>query len=71
MSSLQANGQCARCKQPLESTTDEPAYLVSTAAEMLCPQCRQEYLADLMKDALQRSALKLCVLQERRKNSKA
>ena len=70
MSGLYANGQCAQCKQPLEPTTDEPSYLVSTAAEMLCPQCRQQYLADLMMDALQRSALKLCMLQERRKNSK-
>ena len=70
MSCPQANGQCVQCKQPLEPTTDEPSYLVSTAAEMLCPQCRQQYLADLMMDALQRSALKLCMLRERRQNSK-
>lgn len=71
MSGLQANGQCAQCKQPLEPTTDKPSYLVSSAAEMLYPQCRQQYLTDLMKDPLPRNTIKLCVLQERRKNSKA
>ncbi len=67
MPHLQANPRCVQCKQPLEPTTDEPAYLVPTASEMLYPACRQVYLADLMKDALQRSVLKLCMLQERRR----
>lgn len=67
MSDLQANRRCAQCKQPFEPTTDEPAYLVSTASDMLCPTCRQQYLADVMKGALHRSVLKLCMLQERRR----
>jgi len=64
---LQANRSCLQCKQPYESTLDDPDFLVSSASDMLCPACKQHYAADLMKEALQRSAQKLCMLQERRK----
>jgi len=64
---LQANRRCLHCKQPYESTLDDPDYLMSPASDMLCPACKQQYAADIMKEALQRSVQKLCMLQERRK----
>lgn len=66
MPDSEANRRCVQCKQPYEPTSEEPAYLVSTASEMLCPTCRHTYSAELMKEALQRSVLKLYTLQERR-----
>ncbi len=66
MPDSQANRRCIQCKQPYDSTTEEPAYLVSTASEMLCPACKQRYLAEFMEEALQRSVQKLYSLQERR-----
>lgn len=67
MTHLQANRSCLQCKQPYESTLDESDYLASSASDMLCPACKQQYAADIMKEALQRSVQKLCMLQERRK----
>lgn len=67
MTHLQANRRCLHCKQPYESTLDESDYMVSSASDMLCPACKQRYAANIMKEALQRSVQKLCMLQERRK----
>lgn len=68
VSYLQANRSCVHCKQPYEPTTDEPGYLVSSVSEMLCPECRQNYSDELVKDALHKSVEKLCRLQERRRS---
>ena len=64
---LQANRSCLQCKQPYESTLDDPDFLVSSASDMLCPACKQHYATDLMKAALHRPVPQLCMLQERRK----
>lgn len=67
MPELQANRCCANCKQPYTPAAEEPTYLVSTAADLLCSKCRQAYLNDVLTHALQRSVQKLCLLQERRR----